>query len=143
MMIVFTKPESEAGEGYLRLDKNLFIYDPTTWKWDRRTERERILGTDSTRADFDRTRLSEDFTAKYLGSDTLGKAETHRIELTVKPGIDVAYPIVHVWIDKGTGNMLKQQEFALSGRLMRTSYYPKWEKDRKSTRLNSSHLGIS
>ena len=34
----------------------------------------------------------------------------------------------HLWIDKESGNMLKRQEMALSGRLMRTSYYPKWEK---------------
>jgi hypothetical protein len=27
-----------------------------------------------------------------------------------------------------TGNLLKQQELALSGKLMRTLYYPKWEK---------------
>jgi len=53
LMILFTKPKGEAGKGYLRLDKNLWSYDPTTGKWDRRTERERIAGTDSRRADFD------------------------------------------------------------------------------------------
>ena len=33
-----------------------------------------------------------------------------------------------LWIDKATGNDLKRQDFALSGRLMRTSYVPKYEK---------------
>ena len=40
----------------------------------------------------------------------------------------MAYPVVKLWVDKATGNVLKRQEFALSGRLMRTLYYPKWQK---------------
>ena len=52
LMILFTRPKAEAGKGYLRLDKNLFFYDPSVGKWERRTERERIGGTDSNRADF-------------------------------------------------------------------------------------------
>ena len=31
-------------------------------------------------------------------------------------------------MDKETSNILKRQEFALSKRLMRTSYFPKWMK---------------
>jgi len=44
-MILFTKPKSSAGQGYLRIDKNLWFYDPSVGKWERRTERERIGGT--------------------------------------------------------------------------------------------------
>ena len=40
----------------------------------------------------------------------------------------MAYPVVKLWVDKDDGNILKRQEFALSGRLMRTAYYPKWKK---------------
>ena len=32
LMILFTKPSAEAGKGYLRLDRNLFIYDPSVGK---------------------------------------------------------------------------------------------------------------
>src|SRR5512141_1434113 len=42
LMFLFTGPKSEAGKGYLRLEKNLWFYDPSTGKWERRTERERI-----------------------------------------------------------------------------------------------------
>src|SRR6266508_6570580 len=50
-LFLFTKPKSEAGKGYLRLEKNLWFYDPSTGKWERRTERERIGGTDTRRSD--------------------------------------------------------------------------------------------
>jgi hypothetical protein len=29
LVILFLKPKEEAGKGYLRIDKNLFLYDPT------------------------------------------------------------------------------------------------------------------
>jgi hypothetical protein len=128
LMLLFTKPKSEEGKGYLRLEKNLWAYDPGTGKWDRTTERERIGGTNSRRSDFDESRLAEEFTPKFGGEEKLGKFETVRLELTVKDGVDVAYPVVKLWVDKETHNILKRQEFALSGRLMRTAYYPKWQK---------------
>jgi outer membrane lipoprotein-sorting protein len=128
LMLLFTKPKSEEGKGYLRLDKNLWSYDPGTGKWERATERERIGGTNSRRSDFDESRLAEEFEPKFDGEEKLGKFETVRLELKVKEGIDVAYPVVKLWVDKANHNILKRQEFALSGRLMRTAYYPKWQK---------------
>ena len=128
LMILFLKPKAEAGKGYLRIDKNLFMYDPTTGKWERRTERERIGGTDSRRSDFDESRLAEEYTPSWVGEDKLGKKTASHLKLVAKPGADVAYPTLALWIDADTGNVLKQQEFALSGRLMRTSYYPMWSR---------------
>src|SRR5262245_14485989 len=33
-MILFLKPKSSAGQGYLRIDKNLWFYDPSVGKWE-------------------------------------------------------------------------------------------------------------
>lgn len=128
LMILFTKPKGESGKGYLRLDKNLWSYDPNTGKWERRTERERIAGTDSRRADFDESRLAEEYDPTFEGEEKLGKFTTYKLTLNARQGVDVAYPVVKLWVDKETSNILKRQEFALSGRLMRTAYYPKWQK---------------
>ncbi len=128
LMILFGKPKSENGKGYLRVDKNLWSYDPNVGKWERRTERERIAGTDSRRADFDESRLAEEYEASDDGDDKLGAYTVHRLTLKVKPDVDVAFPVVKLWVDTATSNVLKRQEFALSGRLMRTLYYPRWQK---------------
>jgi hypothetical protein len=127
-MFLFTKPKSEAGKGYLRLEKNLWMYDPSTGRWERRTERERIGGTDTRRGDLDESRLSEEFDAAWVGEEKLGVYAVDHLKLTVKAGVDVAFPVVELWVDKGTLNILKRQEFALSGKLMRTAYYPRWKK---------------
>lgn len=128
LMLLFSKPKSEEGKGILRLDKNLWTYDPGTGKWDRTTERERIGGTNTRRSDFDESRLAEEFEPTFVGDEKLGKFETVVMELKVKTGIDVAYPVLKLWVDKENHNILKRQEFALSGKLARTSYYPKWQK---------------
>ena len=128
LMILFTKPKTEAGKGYLRIDKNLFFYDPTVGKWERRTERERIGGTGSNRQDFDNSSLAAEYTPSYAGAEKLGKLDTHHLALKAKDGVDVAYPLLDVWIDKSSGNLLKRQDKALSGKLLRTTYYPKWSK---------------
>ncbi len=128
LMILFTKPKGEAGKGYLRLDANLWSYDPNVGKWERRTERERIAGTDSRRADFDESRLAIEYEPSFSGEAKLGQFDAWVMDLKAKEGVDVAFPVVKLWVDKATGNTLKRQELALSGRLMRTAYYPKWQK---------------
>ena len=127
-MFLFTKPKAESGKGYLRLDKNLWLYDPSVGRWERRTERERIGGTDTRRGDLDESRLVEEYDAKWEGDEKLGVFEVHKIRLTVKAGVDVAFPVKVMWVDKATLNILKEQDVALSGKLMRTSYYPRWKK---------------
>src|SRR5512142_1427458 len=127
-MFLFTKPKAEAGKGYLRIEKNLWLYDPATGRWERRTERERIGGTNTRRGDLDESKLVDEYDARWEADEKLGVYEVHRILLTVKPGVDVAFPVVRLWIDQKTMNVLKRQELALSGRRMRTVYQPRWKK---------------
>ena len=72
-MILFTKPKTSAGQGYLRIDKNLWFYDPSVGKWERRTERERIGGTNSRRSDFDESRLAEEYDPDRRGRGEAGR----------------------------------------------------------------------
>src|SRR5215475_5652463 len=127
-MILFQKPKASEGQGYLRVDKNLWFYDPAVGKWERRTERERIGGTNSRRSDFDESRLAEEYDPTDEGEEKLGVYTAQKLLLKGKPGLDLAFPMIRIWIDKDTKNVLKRQEYALSNRLLRTSYYPKWKK---------------
>jgi hypothetical protein len=127
-MFLFTKPKAESGKGYLRIEKNLWLYDPSTGRWERRTDRERIGGTNTRRGDLDESRLVEEYDARWEADERLGVYGVHRVLLTAKPGVDVAFPVVRLWVDQATTNVLKRQELALSGRLMRTVYQPRWRR---------------
>jgi hypothetical protein len=128
LMIIFQQPKEMQGQGYLRIEQNLWFYDPSVGKWERRTEREKIGGTNSRREDFDESHLADDYDPTYLGEDTLGKYKVQHLKLNVKAGQDVAFPVIELWVDEGSGNILKRNEYALSGRLMRRTLYPKWNK---------------
>ena len=127
-MMLFTEPKASRGQGYLRIEGNLWFYDPAIGKWERRTERERIGGTNSRRSDFDESRLAEEYEPRDSGTEKLGVYDAQVMTLEGKSGLDLAFPVIKLWLDKNTKNVLKRQEFALSGRLLRTSYYPKWQK---------------
>src|SRR4029078_10143467 len=112
-MILFTKPKASQGQGYLRIEKNLWFYDPAVGKWERRTERERIGGTNSRRSDFDESRLAEEYDPEDNGTEKLGAYTAQMMTLKGKPGLDLAFPMIRIWIDKDTKNVLKRQEYAL------------------------------
>lgn len=127
-MFLVLAPKTEAGQGYLRIDDNLWLYTPRTGKWERLTERDRILGTDGRRQDFDESRLAEEYNPSFIGEGVLGVYKTWKLKLTAKPGSDVAWPVLELEVDQQSGNVLKRLEYALSGKLMRRSLYPKWVK---------------
>jgi len=114
-IILFTKPKASQGQGYLRIDKNLWFYDPSVGKWERRTERERIGGTNSRRSDFDESRLAEEYEPEDLGQEKLGAYTAQVMKLSGKPNIDLAFPVIKLWIDKETKNILKRQESRFLG----------------------------
>lgn len=127
-MILFSKPKSEAGRGYLRVEKNLFMYEPSLGKWERKTERASIVGTGSQRSDFDGSKLTEEFVSQFIASEKLGKYSVTHLKLTAKKNVDVGYPIQELWVDVESKNILKREDRALSGKLMRTVLYPSWDK---------------
>ena len=79
-MFLFLKPKASQGQGYLRLDKNLWFYDPSVGKWERRTERERIGGTNSRRSDFDESRLAEEYDPDVRRRGEAGRVHRARAE---------------------------------------------------------------
>lgn len=132
-MFLVLAPKTEAGQGYLRIDDNLWLYTPRTGKWERLTERDQILGTDGRRQDFDESRLAEEYTPSYLGDGKLGKYKTHRMKLVAKAGKDVAWPILELDVDQESGNALRRLDFAGENKLMRRTLYPKWLKIKDTT----------
>jgi hypothetical protein len=128
LVILLTKPKTEEGRGYLRLGQNTFEYLPTIGRWERRTVSERIAGTDARREDFDMARYSEHYDATYEDGEKLQSVDTHRIRLRAKGGALVAFPVILLWVDKESGNLLRRKDFAESGKLIRTVYLTSWMK---------------
>ena len=115
----------ESGKGYLRLNKNLFIYDPTVENGND-VQKESASAVRVRRSDFDESRLAKEFNPTYLGTKSRSpfspSFEVNRKERRMSA-------IRGRSLDRSNNSEhSKTQDRALSGRLMRTSYYPSWQK---------------
>ncbi len=119
----FTNPE-DRGVRYLKLDKNLWIYFPKeqdTVKISGHLLKEGMMGSD---VSYEDALESADFRAKYTaglrGEDTVGDRPCWVLELAAKTPA-AAYDKWVLWVDKERAVTLKEEMYARSGRLLKTS----------------------
>lgn len=126
-VMMVTRPRPEHGKGYLRVERNLWSYDPRIGRWERRTERDRLSGTNMRRSDLDTTHFARDYQIEKVTPEVVGKTRTRKLSLKARPGAEVPFPVLVLWVDDEDA-VLKTEEYALSGRLLRTTYVVSYEK---------------
>jgi outer membrane lipoprotein-sorting protein len=128
-LIVMVAPETDKGNGYLRVGDNFWMYRRNTRTFQHINRDENIAGTNAHAQDFEKRKLTElyapalDSSKKEILSDEiLGKIPVYRFEVTAKVN-DVDYPKKIYWIRKDNFLPLKEQSYSMSGTLMMTAYY--------------------
>jgi hypothetical protein len=131
-LIVMIAPDSEKGNGYLRVGDNFWMYRQNTRTFQHINRDESISGTDAKAGDFENRKLAELYKPladekgkEIVEEEMLGKKPVYKITLIAKVN-DVTYPKQIYWVEKATFLPLKEQSFSLSGTLMQTAYYPKY-----------------
>lgn len=131
-MIVMTGPESDKGNGYLRVGDNFWMYRRNTRTFQHVNRDENIGGSDAKADDFETRNLTELYEGardsagnELLAEEMLGKIPVYRLEVKAKVK-DVDYPKKIYWIQKSSRLLLKESAYALSGTLMQTAYYLKY-----------------
>jgi outer membrane lipoprotein-sorting protein len=119
----FTNPE-DRGTRFLKRDKNLWIYFPKeqdTVKISGHLLKEGMMGSD---VSYEDALESSDYRQKYAPAlkpdDTVGDRRCYVVELTAKTPT-AAYDRMVMWIDAERFVRLKQEMYARSGRLLKTS----------------------
>jgi len=123
--ILIMLPEVNKGQGYLREDDNVWFYDPSSRKFSHSSIKENLENTKAKNSDFTASSLSEDYTIASVNEGTLGKFGVWIFELKAKTN-EVAYERVLLYIRKDRHMILKQEDYSLNGRLMRTTLIPKY-----------------
>lgn len=118
----YLSPASEKGTKMLKLEKQLWIYSPTT---DRTIQisghllRQSVMGSDLSYEDMMEDRkLTDVYAAKMVGEEKIGDRNTWVLELTAVVE-DIAYYKQKVWIDTEKYVPLRQELFAKSGQLLK------------------------
>jgi hypothetical protein len=123
--MLLTGPRAYAGSAVLRLDRNLWSFDPRVGRWDRHTQRDQVAGTNMRTSDFDSIRLAEFYEGQRRGEEKVGGIPAQRLHLKAKPGVDVVVAEMDLWIDESL-NILKIDEFASGGKVVRTLLFSKY-----------------
>ncbi|PKL09161.1 MAG: outer membrane lipoprotein-sorting protein [Spirochaetae bacterium HGW-Spirochaetae-7] len=118
-------PEVNKGQGYLREDDNVWFYDPTSRKFSFSSIKENIQNSEAKNSDLVRKSILEDYQVVGSKEGMLGKIAVWIIDLKARTN-DVSYERVVMHVRKDKTMLLKEEDFSVSGRLMRTTLFPKY-----------------
>lgn len=119
LVLLMSKPKTEAGTGYLRVDRNIWSYDPHAGQWSRFTARDRIAGTGARAGDLASSFLVDTYNGKDEGEEEIAKVKCRKLLLTAKEGVELAFPTTRMWFDDKF-RLVKWQDLTASGALART-----------------------
>ena len=124
-LLLFQRPEVQLGQGYLNIEDGLWFYDPESRQFSYTSLSEALAGSDARNSDFQSSSLSEDYDVVAAEEGTLGRFEVWILDLEATND-EVTYPRRKLWVSKDLNLVLKSEDYSLSGRLLRTSYFPSY-----------------
>lgn len=127
MLMVTFLPEVDKGQGKLRVDSNIWTYDPESRKFTHTTLKENIAGTDVKNNDIKKPTMSDDYRVTGFTEGKLGVFDVYIINLKAKTD-EVPYATQKAYMRKDNFVLLMVQSYSLTDRLLRTTYYPTYSK---------------
>jgi outer membrane lipoprotein-sorting protein len=124
-VILILKPEVQKGQGYLQVGESLWFYDPESRKFAHTALKENFQDTDAKHSDFRPPALRRDYRVVADAEAELGKYPVFVLDLEAL-GEEVSYARLRLWVRRDNHLLLKAENYGLSGRLLRTSYYPSY-----------------
>ena len=124
-VLVYLEPNVQRGRGYLQVDDNLWFYDPESRKFSHSSLRESLGDSEARNSDLTQSSLAEDYVVEASAEDRLGRYDVHVLDLRARHD-EVTFPGVKLWVRRDNNLILKVQNFSLSGRLVRSDYFPKY-----------------
>ena len=124
-VLVYLEPNVQRGQGYLQMEDNLWFYDPESRKFSHSSLRESLEDSEARNSDLTQSSLAEDYLVEAGTEGRLGRYDVHVLELRARHD-EVTFPQVKLWVRRDNNLILKVQNFSLSGRLVRSDYFPKY-----------------
>ncbi len=133
-LMVMTGPDSEKGNGYLRVGDNMWMYRRNSRTFQKMSRYQSIAGTQMSAVDFEKRKYSElyqplvDANGKeLLSEETLGQAQIPVYRLEVNAVVkDLPYPKSVYYVEQGTFLLMKSESYSNTGELMQVDYFPKY-----------------
>jgi len=130
-LMLTLEPESRKGQGLLLVDQNMWRYDPTSRKYTHTSLKDTYDNSTVRNNDFKRFQRAMDYSVISVVSATLGKYAVWVADLKANND-EVPFPYIKIWVEKDRQIVLKQEEYSLSKKLLRTAYYTSYVQIGKS-----------
>ncbi|MBE0548953.1 MAG: outer membrane lipoprotein-sorting protein [Rubrivivax sp.] len=130
-LIRIVAPQRDANKLMLKNGNDLWFFDPASQASIRLSPQQRLLGQASN-GDVVTVNLAKDYQAELQGEEELSDGErvmrrAYKLGLgAVSP--DVTYHRVEMWVDTTSSRPIKARFFAESGRLLKTAFYRKFQR---------------
>src|SRR5947209_3340815 len=122
-LVRFSAPGDLKGMGVLVENKDvMYVFLPGFQKVRRvgtHVKAQTFMGSDFSYEDMSLSRYSPTYDAKLIKED----ANSWELDLTVKPGQEIEYPHVHMWVDKKSMQPTKIDFGDASGKVLKTAEY--------------------
>jgi len=120
---IILKPDAQRGQGFLKVEDNIWMYDPESGKFSHSTMKEQIQNYKAKSSDLKRGSFAEDYDVAASDEGVLGKYPVWILTLKAKNN-EVSYPSLKLFVRKDKPLVLKEEDYSLSNKLMRTVLYP-------------------
>lgn len=124
-LLLFERPEVQLGQGYLNVEDGLWFYDPESRQFTFTSLEESFGGSDARNSDFQASSLADDYNVVSVEDGTLGQFDVWIMNLEATND-EVTYPFRKLWVSKDPNLILKSEDYSLTERLLRTSYFPSY-----------------
>jgi len=125
-LILILEPVSDKGKGYLKIDDNLWLYDPIGQSFTFTSAKERLQNSSARISDFTRSDFSADYIAVSSYEEKLGVWDCTVLELEATND-EVSFPKMKLWVSED--NLIrKMEDYSLSGQLMRVTAIPRYQR---------------
>ncbi len=134
-LIVIASPETDRGNGYLRLGDNMWMYRRSTRTFTHIGRDEKIGGSNTSAGDIETRKFRELYKPsadasgqEVIRAETLGAAKipVYRLEVVARVN-DVKYPKLVMWVTRDKYLELKRESYSLSGTLMETDLFTSYK----------------
>jgi outer membrane lipoprotein-sorting protein len=136
-LVRFSSPGDVKGMGVLVENKDtMYVFLPGFQKVRRvgtHVKNQTFMGSDFSYEDMSNTRYGVTYDSKLVKEDD----KQWEIDLTVKPGQEIEYPRVKMWVDKKAHQPTKVDYMDASGKVLKTTEYLEYKSD------GANHFGPS
>lgn len=123
VLVNFIAPPQDKGKAYLRSGNDTWYYLPSVNKSIRVSGNENIQGSDVSVDDIMRLNLTDDYSAKIIGQETIGGNQNYVLDLTAKPVSTITYGRLKYWVNQSNLLPTKFECYSKAGTLLKIIVY--------------------